>query len=77
MSAADIKPLREVVKDLVWEALIETYGNKKQSAALLGVTTRTIENKMREYGITLEQVRRLRTERARQQKLFTKNFRTI
>lgn len=75
MSVSDIRPLREVVRELVIEALVHTYGNKKETAILLGITTRTVENKMRQYGISLEQVRHMRAERLRQKNLFTKNFR--
>ena len=73
---AVIRPLREVVRELVIEALVHTYGNKQETAVLLGITTRTVENKMREYGISLEQVRHMRAQRLRQQQLFsTKTFR--
>ena len=42
-------PLREVERDLVLETLANTYGNRTVSARLLGMSVRTLRNKITEY----------------------------
>ncbi len=42
--------LKEMEKDLIYRTLKETGGNKTQAAKLLGVSVRTIRNKLHEYG---------------------------
>jgi two-component system response regulator FlrC len=37
-------------KDLIFRTLKETDGNKTRAAKLLGVSVRTIRNKLHEYG---------------------------
>jgi DNA-binding NtrC family response regulator len=42
-------PLRDVERDLVLETLANTHGNRTASARLLGVSVRTLRNKIAEY----------------------------
>ncbi len=42
-------PLRDVERDLVLETLANTNGNRTVSARLLGVSVRTLRNKITEY----------------------------
>jgi regulatory Fis family protein len=42
-------PLREIEQDLVLETLANTGGNRTESARLLGVSVRTLRNKINEY----------------------------
>jgi hypothetical protein len=42
-------PLREIEQDLVLETLANTRGNRTESARLLGVSVRTLRNKINEY----------------------------
>jgi DNA-binding NtrC family response regulator len=42
-------PLRDVERDLVLETLANTRGNRTASARLLGVSVRTLRNKITEY----------------------------
>jgi DNA-binding NtrC family response regulator len=42
-------PLRDVERDLVLETLANTDGNRTESARLLGVSVRTLRNKISEY----------------------------
>jgi DNA-binding NtrC family response regulator len=42
-------PLRDVERDLVLETLANTRGNRTVSARLLGVSVRTLRNKITEY----------------------------
>ena len=42
--------IKEMEKDLILKTLRETNGNKAKAAKLLGVTARTIRNKLEEYG---------------------------
>jgi DNA-binding NtrC family response regulator len=41
--------LREVEKDLIFKALDKTEGNRTQSANILGISVRTLRNKLQEY----------------------------
>jgi len=59
MSAADIKPLRDVERESIIYALVQT-GHVERAAIRLGITGRTIYNKMRKYGITLEWIKQQR-----------------
>jgi len=43
--------LREVEKQLVERTLEATGGNRTRAAAMLGVSLRTVRNKIREYGL--------------------------
>lgn len=52
-----IRPLRQVIEELVTNALIENYWDTQRAAEQLGITQRTIYNKMREYGLTRETIR--------------------
>jgi DNA-binding NtrC family response regulator len=42
-------PLKAVERDLVLETLANTDGNRTESARLLGVSVRTLRNKIAEY----------------------------
>src|ERR1700682_4727894 len=42
-------PIRDVERDLVLETLANTRGNRTESARLLGVSLRTLRNKITEY----------------------------
>ena len=42
-------PIRDVERDLVLETLASTHGNRTASARLLGVSVRTLRNKITEY----------------------------
>jgi two-component system response regulator AtoC len=50
-SSDNLLPLTEREKEAVMEALAKTGGNRTQAAALLGVTRKTILNKIRLYGL--------------------------
>jgi len=42
-------PIKDVERDLVLETLSNTHGNRTASARLLGVSIRTLRNKITEY----------------------------
>jgi DNA-binding NtrC family response regulator len=42
-------PIRDVERDLVLETLVNTHGNRTATARLLGVSVRTLRNKITEY----------------------------
>ena len=42
-------PIREIERDLILETLVNTDGNRTASARLLGVSVRTLRNKITEY----------------------------
>jgi DNA-binding NtrC family response regulator len=42
-------PIRDIERDLVLETLANTRGNRTTSARLLGVSVRTLRNKITEY----------------------------
>jgi two-component system response regulator FlrC len=41
--------LRDVERDLILETLTHTHGNRTEAARLLGVSVRTLRNKIVEY----------------------------
>ncbi len=41
--------LRDIERDLVLETLANTHGNRTKSARLLGMSVRTLRNKITEY----------------------------
>ena len=41
--------LRDVERDLILETLSHTHGNRTESARLLGISVRTLRNKIAEY----------------------------
>lgn len=43
------KPLREVEKEIIYKTLDETEGNRTQAAELLGISVRTLRNKLNSY----------------------------
>jgi len=46
---ADIPTIREMEKKLIGEALRKTGGNKNKASELLGITSRTLRNKLKEF----------------------------
>lgn len=46
--------VREMEKQLIFQTLKEVYGNRTYAAKLLGISIRTLRNKLREYGETSE-----------------------
>jgi two-component system response regulator HydG len=43
--------LRDVEREAIEKALHQTGGNRTRAAAILGITRRTLQNKIKEYGI--------------------------
>ena len=58
MSAADIRPLRELVREHIIRALEASHWRVQIAAGMLGITDRHVYNKIREYNIDLSQMRR-------------------
>lgn len=50
-AAAAVLPLSEVEKRAILDALISTKGNRTRAADLLGISIRTLRNKLNEYRI--------------------------
>ncbi len=46
---SEIKPLDEMEREAILKALRLTKGNKTRAAELLGITVRTLRNKLKEY----------------------------
>jgi DNA-binding NtrC family response regulator len=42
-------PIKDVERDMILETLCTTHGNRTASARLLGVSVRTLRNKITEY----------------------------
>jgi DNA-binding NtrC family response regulator len=42
-------PIRDIERDLILETLTSTQGNRSASARMLGVSVRTLRNKITEY----------------------------
>jgi DNA-binding NtrC family response regulator len=53
-SSLPSRPLREVEKNLIFQALDETNGNRTHAAQMLGISVRTLRNKLNEYKETME-----------------------
>ncbi len=51
--------MKDMERDLIIKTLRETGGNRTKAAQLLGISVRTIRNKIKEYGITDEVVKGL------------------
>jgi len=47
--------LKEVEKEVIVQTLEETEGNRTQTARILGISRKTLQNKLKEYGIQEEQ----------------------
>jgi two-component system response regulator HydG len=45
------KTIREVERDIIVKTLKETGGNRSKAAEILGIARRTLQNKIKEYGI--------------------------
>jgi len=52
------RSLREMNKNHTWEVLSETGGNISQSARMLGISRRTLQNKIREYSLDVKTLRK-------------------
>jgi two-component system response regulator HydG len=46
--------LKQVEKEVVMNCLAETNGNRTQTARILGISRKTLQNKLKEYGISEE-----------------------
>jgi len=51
--AAKGRTMREVERDVIVKTLRETDGNRTRAASILGISRRTLQNKIKEYGIDL------------------------
>jgi DNA-binding NtrC family response regulator len=49
-----IMPIREMERKLIYQALKATNGNRTKAAEILGITVRTLRNKLKEYGKSLD-----------------------
>lgn len=47
--------MKDMERDLIIKTLRETSGNRTKTAQLLGISVRTIRNKLKEYGIRVEE----------------------
>ena len=47
------KTMREVERDTIIKTLRQTDGNRTHAAKILGISRRTLQNKIKEYGIDL------------------------
>jgi DNA-binding protein Fis len=47
--ALSVMPLHEMEKRLILKSLEETTGNRTRAAELLGISVRTLRNKLNEY----------------------------
>jgi two-component system, NtrC family, response regulator AtoC len=52
-----LKDLRQAERDLIAEALLRWEGNRTKTAESLGINRRTLFNKIREYGIVIEDLK--------------------
>lgn len=57
MTPRDIRPLRELVREAIIDALRISHGRTQIAADRLGITQRHIYNKVREYKINLAEFR--------------------
>lgn len=53
-----IRPLRDVVREHIIQALVESHWRTQIAADLLGISQRHIYNKIREYELDLDELRR-------------------
>ncbi|HTZ18715.1 MAG TPA: sigma-54 dependent transcriptional regulator [Dissulfurispiraceae bacterium] len=56
-AAARTGSLKDVERDLIIKTLIETGNNRTKAAAVLGVSVRTIRNKLKDYNITDDELK--------------------
>jgi DNA-binding NtrC family response regulator len=50
----EIKTVAEMEKDLILRTLEKTQNNKTKAAAILGISSRTLRNKLKEYSLDIE-----------------------
>lgn len=50
-----VMPIREMERRLIYKALEATNGNRTRAAEILGITVRTLRNKLKEYRISLKE----------------------
>ena len=50
-------PLKEVEKKMIFHTLDKTKGNRTHAAKMLGISVRTLRNKLNEYRESLDQFR--------------------
>jgi two-component system response regulator HydG len=48
--------IREMEKELILKTLDDNDGNRTRSARVLGITRRTLQHKLKEYGIEQQNV---------------------
>ncbi len=52
-----VGPLREVEKKMIFHTLDKTKGNRTHAADILGISVRTLRNKLNEYKEQMNQVK--------------------
>jgi DNA-binding NtrC family response regulator len=52
-AASEVQPLRELEKQAILRALEHTGGNRTKAAELLGISIRTLRNKLKEYAVEI------------------------
>jgi DNA-binding NtrC family response regulator len=50
-AATGVTPIREMEREMIMRALEETGQDKRRAAALLGISLKTLYNKLAKYGI--------------------------
>ena len=50
-AAGSVTPIREMERDMILRALDETGQDKRRAAQLLGISLKTLYNKLAKYGI--------------------------
>ncbi len=55
-SNSEMRPLKEIEKEAILNTLLKLHWNKKEAAKVLGISRKTLYNKMESYGIPLEQI---------------------
>ena len=50
-AGASVTPIREMERDMILRALEETGQDKRRAAQLLGISLKTLYNKLAKYGI--------------------------
>jgi DNA-binding NtrC family response regulator len=55
--AAKVGRMKDVERDLIIKTLRETGNNRTKAADVLGVSVRTIRNKLKDYNITADEIK--------------------